>query len=82
VAALTEGCGLPSFFSPAVLPNGDKGCRSRGSGEVVRGRLLGSGPPPARPFEVLPFIRKDEVRKLAGVLAGLVVLQKSAGDVW
>jgi hypothetical protein len=30
----------------------------------------------------LPFIRKDEVRKLAGVLAGLVVLQKSAGGVW
>jgi hypothetical protein len=33
-------------------------------------------------FWALPFIRKDEVRKLAGVLAGLVVLQKSAGGVW
>jgi hypothetical protein len=30
----------------------------------------------------LSFIRKDEVRKLAGVLAGLVVLQKLAGGVW
>jgi hypothetical protein len=30
----------------------------------------------------LSFIRKGEVRKLAGVLAGLVVLQKSAGGVW
>jgi hypothetical protein len=30
----------------------------------------------------LPFVRKDEVRKLAAVLAGLVVLQKLAGDVW
>lgn len=30
----------------------------------------------------MPFIRKDEVRKLAAVLAGLVVLQKLAGDVW
>jgi hypothetical protein len=27
-------------------------------------------------------VRKDGVRKLAGVLAGLVVLQKLAGDVW
>ena len=79
--ALTEWCGLSSS-SLVVLPIGDNGCRSCGSGEVVRRRLLGAWLPPVRSFGALPFIRKDDVRKLAGVLAGLVVLQKSAGDVW
>lgn len=37
--------------------------------------------PPTGSFRALSFIRKGESRKLAGVLAGLVVLQKSAGGV-
>ena len=69
-------------FLLVVPPNGDKGCRGRDSGEVVRRRHLGLWLPPVRSFRALPFIRKDEVRKLASVLAGLVVLQKLAGGVW
>lgn len=64
-----------------TLPNGDKGCWSRDSGEVVRGVTSGCGHR-RQGHSALSFIRKDEVRKLAGVLAGLVVLQKLAGDVW
>lgn len=57
-----------------------------GVGAVVRGKSSEAAPrivaTAGKVFSALSFIRKDEVRKLAGVLAGLVVLQKLAGGVW
>lgn len=75
--------GLSSSSSFAALPDGDQECRSRDSGAVVRD---GSSNDDHRRQGLLgPVVRPPrwtKCRKLAGVLASLVVLQKSAGDAW
>jgi hypothetical protein len=60
---------------------------TEGAGVVFRGKSPEAAPrkmtTAGRVLWALPFTMKvGEVRKLAGVLAGLVVLQKLAGEVW